>query len=63
MEEILKEIDKLSEEDRAKVLFYILAKNHIKLKKENINIRVYSEINDMSILITSSLKDCKIEEL
>lgn len=59
MEEILKEID--SEEYKTKVLFYILAKNHIELKKEDINIRVYSEINDMSILITSSLRDGKIE--
>lgn len=61
MEEVLKEIDKLSEEDKTKVLFYILAKIHIILKKEDVNIRVYSENNDMSILITSSLKDGKIE--
>lgn len=61
MEGILKEIDKLSDEDKTKVLFYILAKNHIRLKKEDVNIRVYYGINDMSVLKTSSLKNGKIE--
>lgn len=63
MEEILKEIDKLSEEDSISVLLYIFSKQHIKLSKESVRLLVYSKINDMSILITSSLKDGKIEEL